>query len=60
MQRLLSTSLAALAISAASLPAHADDTQAAINAMEAYLEFVDYRLEAALNFHMPIKSTRSI
>lgn len=42
MKYLLSISLAALAISAASLPAHADDTQAAINAMEAYLEFVDY------------------
>ena len=35
-------SLAALAISAACLPARADDTQAAINTMEAYLEFVDY------------------
>lgn len=35
-------SLAALAISAACMPARADDTQAAINAMEGYLEFVDY------------------
>lgn len=59
MKRLLPISLAALAIGAASLPAHADDTQAAINAMEAYPEFVDFGLEA-LNFHMPIKSTRSI
>jgi rhodanese-related sulfurtransferase len=42
MKKLLSITLAALAIGAASLPVRADDTQAAINAMEAYLEFVDY------------------
>jgi len=35
-------SLAALAISAACMPARADDTKAVINAMEGYLEFVDY------------------
>lgn len=37
----LSLSLAALAITAASLPAHAND-KAVIDAMEGYLEFVDY------------------
>jgi rhodanese-related sulfurtransferase len=35
-------SLVMLMFSAGSLPAHADDTKAAVNAMEAYLEFVDY------------------
>lgn len=35
-------SFAALTFCASTLPAHADDTQAAINAMEGYLEFVDY------------------
>lgn len=35
-------SLAALAFSAACVPARADDTQAVIHAMEGYLEFVDY------------------
>jgi len=42
MKKLLSLSLAALAITAASLPARADDTKAVIDAMEGYLEFVDY------------------
>jgi hypothetical protein len=42
MKKLLSITLAVLMIGAASLPVHADDTQAAINAMESYLEFVDY------------------
>ncbi|HCY16935.1 MAG: sulfurtransferase [Curvibacter sp. GWA2_64_110] len=41
MKKLLSLSLAALAITAASLPAHAND-KAVIDAMEGYLEFVDY------------------
>jgi rhodanese-related sulfurtransferase len=35
-------SLAALAFSVACLPARAEDTQAVINAMEGYMEFVDY------------------
>lgn len=43
MKKLLyPVSLAVLTFFAASLPARADDTQAAINAMESYLEFVDY------------------
>lgn len=42
MKKLLSITLATLVIGAASLPAHADDTPAAINAMESYFEFVDY------------------
>lgn len=42
MKKLLSITLAISVIGAASLPARADDTPAAINAMEAYLEFVDY------------------
>lgn len=42
MKKLLSLALAALAITVASLPARADDTKAVIDAMEGYLEFVDY------------------
>ena len=42
MKKLLTITLAAALLGAASLPARADDTLAAINAMEAYLEFVDY------------------
>lgn len=43
MKKLLyPVSLIALMFSAGSMPARADDTKAAINAMEAYLEFVDY------------------
>jgi rhodanese-related sulfurtransferase len=41
MKKLLTISLAALAFSAASLPAHADD-KAVVDAMEGYFEFVDY------------------
>lgn len=41
MKKLFSLSLIALALGAASLPARADD-KAVIDAMEAYLEFVDY------------------
>ena len=42
MKKLLTITLATALLGLASLPARADDTQAAINAMEAYLEFVDY------------------
>lgn len=41
MKKLLTLSLIALALGAAGLPARADD-KAVIDAMEAYLEFVDY------------------
>lgn len=41
MKKLFSISLIALALGVASLPARADD-KAVIDAMEAYLEFVDY------------------
>lgn len=42
MKKLFSITLATLVIGATSLPVHADDTPAAINAMESYFEFVDY------------------
>lgn len=41
MKKLFSIALIALSLGAASLPAHADD-KAVIDALEGYLEFVDY------------------
>lgn len=42
MKQLLLLALTVVLLSAAGFPARADDTQATINTMEAYFEFVDY------------------
>jgi len=42
MKKLFSLSLLALTLAAAGLPARAEDNKALIDAMEGYLEFVDY------------------